>query len=681
MIDSLLSACHRGRPLLLAPVLAAGLAAPSTGAAAGPAPAAALPAAELFVRPDALSGVTISPSGKRVAMIVTTANGRRVAATADLPITGTPRVVAAFSTGNVDSLHWVNDDRVVYQASDDGPEVELHGAGTFAVDHDGSNLLRLITAARSAGSSVTLGSRIRERMLPWSWQLHGLLHDGGDEVLAAEYTERVDGDRYIAKIVRLNTRTGVTRWVSFGAPAMPSTLLLDAQGDPRLVRVTRDGRHVVHLRQPGTERWEVIADMPWVDTTGKDWVPVGFEGKDQLVVQSRQGGDTEGYYLYDLGKRRIDTEPLVSVERFDAGEAVWDEREQRIVAVRIDADRPMTVWLDARLESIQRSIDGALPGRFNHLSCSSGCASARYFVVFSSSDRHPGEYLVYDATDRRLSTLGAVRPEIDEASQGQRSFHWVKTRDGLEMPVIVTHPPNRGRDEKLPAVVLVHGGPWVRGSTRAWDAEAQFLASRGWRVLQPEFRGSMGFGFKHFSAGFKQWGLAMQDDLLDTVQWAAQQGLVDVDRVCLYGGSYGGYAALMGPIRHPRAYRCSASFAGVTDIELIYTSWRSDISRQSRKHGMPTMVGDPVSDRQQLQQTSPLRRAAEIKVPVLLAHGAFDRRVPPEHADKFASAARNAGVPLERVNYSQTGHGWHYAKDHQDFLEKLERFLANSLNR
>jgi dipeptidyl aminopeptidase/acylaminoacyl peptidase len=234
-------------------------------------------------------------------------------------------------------------------------------------------------------------------------------------------------------------------------------------------------------------------------------------------------------------------------------------------------------------------------------------------------------------------------------------------------------------EQRLPAVLLVHGGPWVRGSDLGWSAEAQFYASRGYRVLEPEFRGSAGYGWRHFHAGWKQWGLAMQDDLADAVQWAARQGLIDPARVCIVGGSYGGYAALMGPIAHPGTYRCAASLAGVTDIDLMYSVSWSDFSEEYKRYGMPVLVGDRVKDAEMLARSSPIKRVAEIKVPLLLAHGAQDHRVPIVHEQDFVAAARQAGVDVEVHLYPEEGHGFYDPANRADYYGHLERFLAKAL--
>lgn len=297
----------------------------------------------------------------------------------------------------------------------------------------------------------------------------------------------------------------------------------------------------------------------------------------------------------------------------------------------------------------------------------------------STSDRQPGEYFLFDRETGQLQRIGSARPWIDEATQGRRTFHRVKARDGLEIPVYVTHPVGARDDEPLPTVVLVHGGPWLRGTDLSWHAEAQFLASRGYRVLQPEFRGSEGYGWRLFRAGWKAWGTAMQDDLADAVEWAAARKLTDRARVCIVGGSYGGYAALMAPIVHPQAFRCSVAHAAVTDIGLMYDITWSDVSENSRRYGMPRLIGDPRSDAAMLEQASPLKRVAELKLPVLLVHGLLDRRVPYEHARKFVAAAQRSGVKVEEVTYPGEGHAWFDPANHADYLRRVERFLAQWL--
>jgi dipeptidyl aminopeptidase/acylaminoacyl peptidase len=296
-------------------------------------------------------------------------------------------------------------------------------------------------------------------------------------------------------------------------------------------------------------------------------------------------------------------------------------------------------------------------------------------VIHAYSDHVPGLYFLYDARSGKLVTLGNARPDIDPRKMADMEQVHYAARDGLDIPAYLSVP--RGAVRKnLPLVVLVHGGPQVRGRVWGWDPQVQVLAAHGYAVLEPEFRGSTGYGQKLFTAGWKQWGLAMQDDLADGVKWAVAQGLADPKRVCIAGASYGGYAVLMGLIRDPQLYRCGVDWVGVTDLDLLFTSPWSDASELWKKYGATKIIGDPVADAAQFKATSPSRNADKIHAPLLLAYGAKDKRVPIEHGERLHDAlAKRPDATVEWVVYKDEGHGWHFADDNIDFWNRVIRFL------
>lgn len=657
----------------LAAVAAFAAAAASPAGGAPPAIASDQPPITHFTQRPAIYKVVLSPSGARMALIATGPNGRPHLAVMNTSPMTPPKTIAGYDNADITKVWWVNDDRLVYEAFTDGAEVDEDGAGTIAVNHDGSGYRELITWRHA---NLATGTRIASRVLTYGWFVHSMIDDGSADILVYRRVFDAVGEFREYRLGRLNTETGALQSLSTDMPEGAADWLLDRQLRPRVMSIVRQGRHKIFGRLANEDPWAELANF---DALGDGFSPWLLDSDEQLLVLSRHGRDSSALYSYDMKRRQLKAEPEIAINGFDL-DPTWetDSRSRRLVGLHFRTDRPVSYWFDDKLDAIQRSLDKALPGRFNRLYCGR-CESSRFLVVHSSSDRHPGEYLLYDRHTSKLATIGGVRPWIDDKIQGRRSFHRVAARDGLSMPVYVTHPPGAKEGDRLPAVVLVHGGPWLRGSDLGWDAEAQFLASRGYRVIEPEFRGSDGYGWKHFAAGWGQWGHAMQDDLADAVQWAAKEGLIDPQRVCIMGGSYGGYAALMGPIRHPDTYRCAISFAGVTDIELMYTIRWSDIGEEYKKYGMPRLIGDRVKDAERLRAGSPLHRVAEIKVPTLLAHGGFDRRVPIEHARKFAGAARNAGVPIEEVTYEREGHGWFTPANHADFLRRVESFLDKNL--
>ena len=259
----------------------------------------------------------------------------------------------------------------------------------------------------------------------------------------------------------------------------------------------------------------------------------------------------------------------------------------------------------------------------------------------------------------------------------EREFKHFAARDGLTIPVHLTRPP--GQAGPAPMVVLVHGGPWARAAGWAWEPGSQFLASRGYLVVEPEFRSSIGYGGKLFRAGWKQWGLTMQDDVADAARWAIAQGLADPKRICIAGASYGGYATLMGLIRDPTLFRCGVEWVGVSDIDLVFaTNWHRDIDN-ANDFGLPVLVGDREKDATQFAATSPLRLAAQLKQPLLMAYGGLDETVTIDHGTKMRNALRPHNPNVEWIEYADEGHGWMLEANRIDFWSRVERFLDRHL--
>ncbi len=649
---------------------------PAPTPASSPPPAANRPSAIAFAAGPAIDAVSVSPSGRRMALLSTGTNGRRRAAVIDLDPIGQPRIVAAFADADVTSVRWVNDNRLVVSAFEDGAVIRDGLGGVFAVNHDGSDWRQLIVWSDRNNDSAA--SHIRSRVLPYGWRLERTIDDGSDDVLVARDVRDSAGDLSQRVLGRLDTSTGELRTQASGQPPGTRRWLFDAGLEARWIVSEQAGRTRVHWRAPEGDGWQTVADFEPLTEPGM--TPWFAEPDGRLLVESRRGGDTIGLYRYDPRSGRYDDEPVLAVKGYDLEPAATqDSRSGRLLGVHFTTTRPMSYWIDPVMASLQKGIDTALPpGRSNRLYCGR-CETTRYFVVRSSSDRQPGEYFLFDRQTSSIQELGASRPWIRESAQGTRTAYRVTTRDGASMPVVLTRPAGAPDNQPLPAVVVVHGGPFAPGASLRWDGHAQFLASRGYLVIEPSFRGSTHYGYAWYRAGWQQWGSGMLDDLADAVKWAAAQKWVDPARVCIEGTSYGGYAALMSTIAHPRVYRCAASFAGVTDLPLLFTLLRSDLSDSARRYFLPVLLGDLERDAARLSAESPLKRVAEIKVPVLLAQGREDRRVPMEHAERFASAARSAGVALEKVDYDNEGHGFYRAGNEADYLTRLEKFLDRSL--
>jgi dipeptidyl aminopeptidase/acylaminoacyl peptidase len=387
-------------------------------------------------------------------------------------------------------------------------------------------------------------------------------------------------------------------------------------------------------------------------------------------VSSDVDRDTAALYRYDTTKRALG-ELIAAHPRVDLTRGlVYDREKHRLVGLFYDAERPGYAWFDDQWASIARGVDAALPDHMNMLS-----RGGDRVLVYSYSDTDPGTYYLLDLAARKLEPVVSVRSGISPASMPHREPFRYSARDGLSIPAYLTVP--RGKEAKnLPLVVDVHGGPWVRGNEWQWDPEAAYLASLGYAVLQPEFRGSTGWGRKAFEASWKQWGRAMQDDLNDGVDDLVKRGVVDPSRVCIMGASYGGYAVMEALARDPDRWKCGVNWVGVTDIRYMFDvtwsdTWDSDWMKFSAKE----MIGDPDKDAALLKAVSPLENASRIKAPVLMAYGGLDRRVPAIHGERMRDALTSHGVPVEWVLYGDEGHGFMVEATRYDFYTRVAKFL------
>jgi dipeptidyl aminopeptidase/acylaminoacyl peptidase len=461
-----------------------------------------------------------------------------------------------------------------------------------------------------------------------------------------------------------------------GQPANVTRWLLDSDSRPRIAVSETKGRCIVWYRAGDAADWSEISNKDCFKEAR--FQPVFFDSRNTLFVRAGYK-DRSALFEYDLNKRELARQPFVDIEGFDFnGSIEQDYVARKILGVHLLADAAGTEWLDPAMKAIQQKVNTLLPQTVNHITCGADCANPPAVLVLALSDRQPPSYYVYAPGSGNIIGLGSSHPDIKAAQMGRRDFYRFAARDGLQIPVYVTSPPGKPTG-KLPTVLLVHGGPYVRGGSWEWDAEAQFLASRGYLVLQPEFRGSTGFGYEHFRAGWKQWGRAMQDDLADTVLWATGKGWTDPNRVAIMGASYGGYATLMGLIRDPGLFRCGVEWSGVTDLDLMLNAVQSDLSEDARHYDLRTLVGDPEADAAQFAESSPLKRAAQLKQPLLMAHGGQDRRVPIVHATRFRSAVTEQNRNVESVVYADEGHGWRLEATRIDFWKRVDAFLARNL--
>jgi dipeptidyl aminopeptidase/acylaminoacyl peptidase len=634
-----------------------------------------VPVADFFRTPR-LASPALSASGRYLAGAVAVDGGRVQLAILDLENLGQSKVVAGFQDADINNLWWVNDERIVFDVIDRASGTFWPLApGLWAVNRDGGDFRRLIKAA---GSSFLTdrASKIADRALSWDWRWHSALTDGSNDVLVQHLITNGAREVVGTTLARLDTTTGVIRNLSEGAPDHVTDWVVDRRGRPAAVTTWHEGRFRAYVKSAADAGWEKWQDADGF--SGSYLIPhwIGFDGR--MLVLARRGDDASALYAIDAKTLELKPEPMISLKGYDfRGVMVYDTQAQRLLGVHYETDARGTVWLDPAMQATQAAVDLLLPATVNRIDCRR-CTNVPTVLVTAASDRQPPLHYLYNRDTKALTLIAASRPWIKAQAMGVRDVHRFAARDGLSIPVLVTQPPGKVGGARA-AVVLVHGGPWVRGTHWQWEAEAQFLASRGYVVIEPEFRGSRGYGFKHFRAGWKQWGLAMQDDVADTVQWAVKQGWVDAKRVCIAGASYGGYATLMGLVRHHELYQCGIEWVGVTDIDLMYSINWSDSSEEEKGYSMPVLIGDRTANAEQLKETSPLEQAAKVRRPLLMAYGAADRRVPIKHGTEFRDAVSKTNKDIEWVVYPDEGHGWLMLETNVDFWTRVEKFLSRHI--
>ena len=430
-----------------------------------------------------------------------------------------------------------------------------------------------------------------------------------------------------------------------------------------------DGSLDVLVRDSASADWRTLLTVPAEDVTSSDVVSFSGDGRSLLMI-SAAGSDTSRLTRVDLATGAAAV--LAEDPEADVAGAVLDPDTRDPQIVMILKDRMTYVVLDPSVEDDLKAIRGLHPGDPMFLGRDE--ADQTWLVGFTV-DAGSLTFYMYDRASKSGRLLFEARPALSSYTLAAMEPFSFTARDGLEIHGYVTFPPGQGRSS-LPAVLDVHGGPQVRDSW-GYNPEAQWFANRGYLCVQVNYRGSTGYGKAFVAAGDREWGGKMHDDLIDAVSYVTGQGWADPSRVAIYGGSYGGYAALVGAAFTPDVFRCAVDIVGPSNLktllETIPPYWAPMIAQLYRR------VGNPETDAEFLWSRSPLSRARDIRIPLLIAQGANDPRVKQAESEQIVAALTEAGIEHEYLLFPDEGHGFAKPENRIRFYAAAERFLARYL--
>ncbi|UDF05179.1 S9 family peptidase [Asticcacaulis sp. AND118] len=646
--------------LCLSAAAVAGLALPlmSTRALAEPV------SIEALAQYEQTSGVTISPDGKHIAALVA-AKGQKwpVISIWQADDLSKPPVWIPSATNRITGVGFFGNDKIIFRAEQEITRSDgrlSFTVKTYTADIDGKNITEPFkTGGRSEANTVGDAAAV--------W--HNGLYDE-DKVIIRKPNAAGASEYY-----ELSRKTGATRLVAKDSEKwsfLPAGVNLTT-GEP-LIRQSVDVRDggkfylITQVKDIATGQWIDHPELGFVLEQRVDLEILGYDSDpNKLFVRTNRGRDHSAIYSYDIRAKKFTEEPLYANEKYDIVNIGFkhdftNKKLEYVSALYVGGPSQIQVLLDEKWAGLQRQVKASFPGKNVNFRMNRAYDKA---VITVDAVDFPTEYYIFQ--DGKLAKIGSERPWIDPKTLGKGEFVTYKARDGLEIPAIVTYPPQWTPEKgPVPLIVLPHGGPWAR-DYMDWDGSGwpQFLATRGIAVIQPQYRGSEGWGDKLWKAGDKEWGQKMSDDNDDAAAFMVSKGVADPKRLAIFGYSYGGFAAIAASVRPDSPYRCAIAGAGVSSLERLGNFWGSNhIQRDIQGHTVKGM--------------DPMKNIDKANIPILLYHGDRDRQADTDHSRMFYRAMKAAGKDVQYVEIKDMWHTlpWRPAW-HTETLTLIENYLKS----
>ncbi|MDB9853860.1 S9 family peptidase [Candidatus Marinimicrobia bacterium] len=596
---------------------------------------------EDFFRSPEKSSFKISPNGNHIAYMKPWKTRMNVFVM-DMKNKKETRLTSSEERG-LYGFSWLTDKRIGY-VKDDGGNENVH---FYAVNIDVSNEIDL-----------TPFKNVQARIIDD-------LEDDPDHIIIGlnKRSPQVH-DPY-----RINVNDGKMEMIAEN-PGNISGWMTDHDGKLRIA-ITNDGVNTSILhRKLESDKFESILTTDFKVSVSPLFFT--FDNKN-LYVASNRGQDKSGIFKFDLINAK-EGKLIFEHDEVDVSGLMYSRKRKVLTGVSYTVAKNEMIFFDTWREDIQEKLEEKLPGY--EVGITSFSKDETKAVVVSYSDKSRGTYYYYDVEKNKLTELGKASPWLNENHMAEMTPIKYTSRDGLTIHGYLTLPEN-SNGKNLPLVVNPHGGPWAR-DTWGYNPQIQFLANRGFAVLQMNFRGSTGYGREFWEISFKEWGKSMQDDITDGVKWLIDEGIADPNRIAIYGASYGGYATLAGLAFTPDLYACGVDYVGVSNIftllETLPPYW--ELGRQM----MYEMIGNPETERDLLEAASPIFHVDSIRVPLFVAQGANDPRVKQSESDQIVEALKARGVEVPYMLKEDEGHGFYNEENQFDFYREMEKFLNKHIN-
>lgn len=617
-----------------------------------------------FVQQDVYEWVKISPDGKhfavtkpledRTALLIL----RREDNAFTAKIMGGPDSV-------VDDFWWANDERVVVSlSSKQGSRDEPVAIGElYAVNVDGKYSM-LLASPYGVRTQPGLVTEMRNTFEQSVYMLDPLAGDPRN-VLVSAVPVASDPVVRIEKLdIYSRNRVRIAE-----VPVQRASFVSDQAGEVRFaVGAKADNISKLFYREARGQDWRLINDA---GSSGRRRFPLGFSADGKLAyLQVEHASGPGSIVSWDPANGHEVTllrDPLV-----DPYQVLYDMDGKTPIGASFMNERISNRFFDeaARTPRLYRSLEKVFGT--DAVRMTSATSDGRYVLLFVWSDRNNGDYFLFDTQERKADRMFSRREWFEPQQVPPSRYVSFRARDGMQLHGYLTEPLKPANGPR-PMVLLPHGGPFSVFDQWRFDDDAQLLAAAGYAVLRVNYRGSGNYGRAYTDAGSREWGGRMQDDLADATRWAIAEGVADRERICIYGASYGGYAALMGAARDPDLYRCTDGYVGVYDLELMHRN------ASNRSSSGRTWASDWMGDRADLGARSPVNLADRIKAPVFLAAGGKDERAPIEHSKRMERALKKAGVPVETLYYPNEGHGFYTEQHRREYYARLLSFLGQHL--